>query len=228
MTLHQRRRRFLIGAVLVLLTMLALAAAWRWTPLNIYLRPRLIAHALATIARSPWMPLIVAGIYVASNAVMFPNTVLCFGTILALGAEKGFWYATLGSLLAAIVAYAAGRWYGPEKIRKLKIASLDRMTRALRQGGVLQITTLRLLPLAPFTVVNVMAGVAHVRPIPYIVGTFLGLLPGNLLFTAFGRQFRQLLAHPSPGSIALLVAITVGGSVALWYLQKLVAHRAPA
>lgn len=225
MTLHERRRRFVIGACAVLLLMLALAAAWRWTPLSIYLQPRLIAHAFATVARSPWMPLIVAAVYVGSNAVMFPNTVLCFGTILAFGTEKGFWYATLGSLLAAVVAYLAGRWYGPDKIRKLKIASLDRMTRALRKGGVLQITTLRLLPLAPFTVVNLMAGVAHVRPIPYIVGTFLGLLPGNLLFTAFGRQLRQLISHPTPMAVTLLIAITVLGSVALWYLQKLVARK---
>lgn len=227
MTLRERRRRFLIVALVALGVALLLMAAWRWTPLNVYLQPKMVANWLRSMASSPWMPAIVVAVYVASNAVMFPNTVLCFATILAFGTVKGFWFATGGSLIAAIAAYLVGRWYGPEPIRKLKIKSLERMTKALQHGGIVQITTLRLLPLAPFTVVNVMAGVAHVRPMPYIVGTFLGLLPGNLLFTAFGRQLRQLIANPSPTAIALLVAVTVLGSVALWYLQKFVAARAP-
>lgn len=228
MKLHQRRRRFLIGLIIAALLVVALAAAWRWTPLNQYLQPRLIAHWLAGIARSPWMPLVVAAVYVGSSAVMFPNTVLCFATILAFGPEKGFWYATGGSMLAAIAAYLVGRWYGPEPIKRLKIKSLEKMTKVLQRGGVFQVTTVRLLPLAPFTVVNVMAGVAHVRPLPYIVGTFLGLLPGNLLFTAFGRQLRQMISNPSPTALAILVGVTVIGSVALWYLQKFVAARSSA
>jgi phospholipase D1/2 len=221
MTDGQRRRRLRIWAIVTVLVLLALAAVWRWTPLHEYAQPRLVAHWLRVMAQSAWMPLLMTALYVLSNAVMFPNTVLCFGTILALGTHPGLMYATVGSLLAALAAYALGRRYGPDKIKHLEVESLARMSEALRKGGVLQITILRLLPLAPFSVVNIMAGASRVGVLPFTIGTLLGMLPGNLLFTVFGRQLRQLLSNPTPMELAAMVAVTLVASAAFWYLHRL-------
>lgn len=224
----RRRRRLRIYAIVAVLLALALTAAWRWTPLYEFAEPRLLAHWLRVLAHSTWMPLLIAAIYILSNAIMFPNTVLCFATILALGTHPGFVYATGGSLLAALAAYAAGRCYGPDQIAALNVAGVSRLSEALRQGGVVQITLLRLLPLAPFSIVNVVAGAARVRVLPFALGTLLGLLPGNILFTAFGRQLRQMISNPTPGEIAAMAAIAVAASVVFWYLHRLTAARACA
>lgn len=223
-----RGHRLRIYAIAAALLALALTAAWRWTPLHEFAEPRLLAYWLRVLAQSAWMPLLIAAIYILSNAIMFPNTVLCFATILALGTHPGFAYATGGSLLAALAAYAAGRRYGPDQIAALNVAGISRLSEALRQGGVIQITLLRLLPLAPFSIVNVVAGAARVRVLPFAVGTLLGLLPGNIVFTAFGRQLRQMISHPTPGEIAAMAAITVAASVVFWYLHRLTAERARA
>lgn len=219
----RNRKRVRLYAALAVLLLLVLAAVWRWTPLHEFAEPRLLARWVATMAQSAWLPVLIAAAYVIGNALMFPNTVMCFATILALGSWDGFWYATGGSMLAAVVAYMAARGYGPDRIKQLEIKSVDRISTALRNGGVMQITLLRLLPLAPFPVVNILAGAAHVRPIPFLIGTFLGLLPGNLLFSAFGRQLRQMVANPTPGSVAVFAAVVVLGSIAMWYLHRLTA-----
>lgn len=220
---ERRRARLKIYATLALLGVLGLTAAWHWTPLREYADPRLVARAIRWVARSEWMPLIVLGVYVASNVVMFPITVLCFATILALGTHPGLLYATVGSLLAALVAYAGGRRYGAKAMQEVE--GLTRMREAMQKGGILQITLLRLLPLAPFSVVNIMAGAARVRFIPFSVGTILGMLPGNLVFTAFGRQLRQMIANPTPAEIAIMIVVTVGASVVFWYLHRLTLQR---
>jgi len=224
-----RRVRLRIYALVAALTLLALTAAWHWTPLREYADPGLVARTLMWTAQSGWTPLLILALYVISNAVMFPNTVLCFATILALGTHPGLLYATVGSLLAALSAYAGGRYYGAGPLTRLQIKGLARMGEALRQGGVLQVTLLRLLPLAPFSVVNLVAGAVRVRVLPFTIGTVFGMLPGNLLFTAFGRQLRQLIAHPTPTGIAAMAGVTLGASVVFWYLHRLtVARPAPA
>lgn len=221
MAQKHKHRRVRVYVVLAIVAMLALTAIWQWTPLKEYAQPRLIAGEMRAMIHSPWLPVLIAGVYVLSNVIMFPITVLCLATILALGTHPGLLYATGGSLLAALVAYFLGRRYGADHVAKLGIKSVDRLSQGLRKGGIVQVTILRLLPLAPFSVVNVMAGAARVRVIPFTVGTILGMLPGNLVFTAFGRQLRQLLANPSPGEIAGLAAVTVVASIGFWYLHKL-------
>jgi phospholipase D1/2 len=228
MTEKRRRARLKIYATLGVLVVLALAAAWQWTPLREYADPRLLARLLLWMAHSAWTPVIVIAAYVLSNLVMFPITVLCFATILVWGTHPGLLYATVGSLIAALAAYAGGRYYGARPLQRLENGSLARLTAGLRQGGIVQMTILRLLPLAPFSIVNVMAGAARVRVIPFSIGTILGMLPGNLLFTAFGRQLRQLISNPTPLEVATLVAVTIVVSAAFWYLHRLTLSRTPA
>jgi phospholipase D1/2 len=228
MTDQRRRGRLKIYASVAIGALLALTAAWHWTPLHEYAEPRAVARALLGMTHSAWLPVLIVTVYVLSNAVMFPNTVLCFATILALGSHPGFLYATVGSLVAALAAYAFGRRYGAGPLRSFENQGVERMSRALRQGSILQVTLLRLLPLAPFSIVNLMAGAARVRFIPFTVGTLLGMLPGNLLFTAFGRQLRQLIANPTPWEVAGLVAVTVAASAVFWYLHRLTVARMPA
>lgn len=223
MAKERRSNRLKVCSLAVLAAALALTAAWRWTPLQEFAEPAAVARELRLLSHSAWTPVLILAVYVLSNAVMFPNTVLCFATILALGSERGFLYATGASVLAAVAAYAAGRYYGPERIRRMEVRSLERLSEALRRGGVFQITLMRLLPLAPFSIVNVVAGAAHVRLLPFTLGTLLGLLPGNLLMTAFGHQLRRLLSHPTPAEAVTMAVIAVGGSVVIWQLQRLAA-----
>jgi len=77
---------------------------------------------------------------------------------------------------------------------------------------------LRLVPLAPFTVVNLISGASHIRFGDYMLGTLVGMSPGIAVMTALGDRLRQVLHNPSAANIGLLVlvaAMWIALSVAL-------------
>lgn len=199
---------------------LLLAGAWRWTPLHDYAEPREIAHWLIGLRHSPWAPLAIVGLYLLASALLFPNTLLNVAVILAMGTGIGLACALGGSLSAAALFYALGARYGQERLQSLDLPGIDKLSRMLRKGGIPGMAGLRLVPLAPFSVVNLAAGALRVRFWSFMIGTFLGLLPGNLLVTAFGHQARALLRDPGPGGYSLMAAILVAAGLWLWWLRR--------
>lgn len=214
-----KRTQVVVLAALGVL-IVALALAWRFTPLQELADPQALAQHLHTLARTPWAPLVVVLLYVAGNAVLFPNTVLNLATIVGLGTLPGLPYALLGSLAAALAGYGVGRRYGPDFVDRIDAAGVERVSKALRRSGALQIAVLRLLPIAPYTLVNLAAGAARVRPLFFGIGTVLGLLPGTLLVTAFGHQLRAALRDPSASEIALIVALVAVALAGGWALRR--------
>jgi uncharacterized membrane protein YdjX (TVP38/TMEM64 family) len=212
----EARRWALIGAVGLAVLILALAAAWRWTPLQEIAQPRVIGAWLEEAADEGWMPLVVAALYVGASLVMFPNTVLCLAVILTLGPLIGTAYAFGGSLTAALAGYSLGRW-GGERIKKLQVRAVNKMSAKLRKGGgFLQVLALRTLPVAPFSATNILSGAARVRILPFMAATAIGISPYILTFAAFGRQARRLLSNPTPTDAAVALGIVVAAALAFW------------
>jgi len=217
-------KRTMVLAIIGFAVLLAIAAAWRFSPLHEVADTEAIADWLHGMRRNPWAPLIIVMVYVAANAVFFPNTVLNAATILGMGTAWGLPCALAGSLASAMVTYTLGRRFGRRRLSRIDSAAIDRITQLLKRSGVLGIATLRLLPVAPYGVVNLVAGAAHVRAVPFAFGTLLGLLPGNLLMTAFGHQLRQVLRNPSKSQIAIMVGVLlVAAAGALWARSKALA-----
>ncbi len=68
---------------------------------------------------------------------------------------------------------------------------------------------MRLVPVAPFTFVNLVAGASQIRLHEYIIGTMLGMAPGLIVMSALGHQVFEILAHPTARNVALLGACVV-------------------
>jgi phospholipase D1/2 len=75
----------------------------------------------------------------------------------------------------------------------------------VRKRGLLAVVTFRLLPIAPFTVVNLAAGASGIRFVDFLVGTLIGMLPGLVLLSVMGDRIIRILAEPSVGDILILV-----------------------
>jgi phospholipase D1/2 len=71
------------------------------------------------------------------------------------------------------------------------------MSKKLRADGLLAVTAVRLVPLAPFAIEGIVAGAVRIRLWPYALGTFLGMLPGVLATSVFGGQISAWLEDPS-------------------------------
>ena len=221
-TRREARRWALVAGVGLLIVMLALVAAWQWTPLQDYAEPRSIARWLRSASDNWWMPPLVAALYVAASLVMFPNTVLCLAVIMALGPVAGALYAYGGSATAALAGYSLGR-RGGKRVEKLNFSGVEKISKQLRRGGFTQVLTLRLLPIAPFTATNILSGAARVHLLPFLAATLVGISPYILMFAVFGRQARRLLSDPTPMEATVTAAILVVAAIAVWHARALAA-----
>jgi phosphatidylserine/phosphatidylglycerophosphate/cardiolipin synthase-like enzyme/uncharacterized membrane protein YdjX (TVP38/TMEM64 family) len=207
-----------IGAGLLVV---ALALVWQYAPLA---KPAAVRAALASISGNQLAPLIVIGAFVAAGFVMFPVTVLIAATAAAFGPWYGFAYAAMGALASAVATYALGAAIGKRTLRDFIGSRLNRIRQRVVKRGVITIAALRIVPVAPFTVVNLVAGASAIPVFDYVAGTLLGMLPGLAMISAVGHQFARILTSPTSSDIAWLAAAVVGWIVLSIGVQALVSR----
>ncbi|MBX6392064.1 MAG: TVP38/TMEM64 family protein [Burkholderiales bacterium] len=194
----------------------ALTAAWRYTPLADYLTAQRIGAWARYVREMQLAPLWTVIAYVVTSYLMFPRPLLTLFTVIAFGPWLGFTYSMLGIMVAALSHYYVGRLLPPDFIRKLMGDKMDRIGDRLRDHGFLTVFAIRVVPVAPFPVEGFAAGAKRLRVWDYSLGTFLGMLPGVLATTIFGREIERALNDPSQinywvlgGVVLALILVTV-------------------
>ena len=221
-------RKGLFGLAALVLLAVLLAAAWRWTPLSEWVDPDAVLQRLSDLRGSWVAPLAVSAIYVIAGFVLFPVTVLIVATGLAFGALYGFTYALLGAELSALAAYAAGHFLGHDAMRSLSDRWVSRASRFLGRQGLLAVITLRIVPVAPFTVVNLVAGASHIRFRDFAVGTLLGMVPGTLALTVLSDRVLAAIRSPDLAAVAVVAAIALLFGLGSWAVRHWVNGRETA
>ena len=209
-------RLLLLGTLV--LAIVVVTVLWRFTPLGQEINLASLVHWGKRLGALPLAPLIVLGGYVMAAVLSVPITVLIAATGLVFGAWPGLGYALGGTLLAAAATYGIGVTLGRDAVRRLAGARANRLSERIGRRGIVTMMVLRLLPIAPFTVVNLVAGASHISLRDYLIGTMLGMLPGTVLTVTFAHQLVATIRHPGGGAWATLVAIgvaLVGASVLL-------------
>ena len=97
---------------------------------------------------------------------------------------------------------------------------LSRLSRRLARRGLLAIIAVRMVPVAPFTVVNLAAGASHIRFRDFAIGTGLGLLPGILAITIFSDRVLATVREPSPLTVLTLTAVVAAIVAGAWLLGR--------
>ena len=169
---------------------------------------------------SIWSPFIIMGVYVLAGAFFFSVMALNLATAIVFGPVYGFLYACLGSLTSASVAYGVGRLAGWKMAGWFKSA-LEKIRGYSDKGGIIGMTMVRMVPIAPFTVVNLAFGMAHTAFFAYICSTFLGLLPGITAKALFGGALGELFANPEPKVIFYTVGTLVLWGGIIWGTHRL-------
>jgi phosphatidylserine/phosphatidylglycerophosphate/cardiolipin synthase-like enzyme/uncharacterized membrane protein YdjX (TVP38/TMEM64 family) len=207
---------------LAALLVIALPLAWHYTPLASLASPEVVGRTLLRMANSEWAGPLVIGLFVLAGLVAFPVTLLIAMTAATFGPIAGFAYASAGAFASALVTYYLGAKLGKELLRDWLGPRLDRVRRRIVNQGVISVAAVRLVPVAPFTFVNLVAGASQIRLQDYILGTALGMAPGLVVMSALGHQIVQLITHPTPANVALLVAAVLGWLAVSFGVQILV------
>lgn len=211
--------------LVALLLVAALVLLWRYTPLSEYADPDRLRVSLQSVTAGPFAPLIVIAIYVLTGFIAFPVTVLIVVTAASFGLWTGLLYALAGSLSSALATYVAGRTLGPGMLRNIFGPGINRISRGIGKRGVLTMMTVRLVPVAPFMLVNLVAGALRVPVVDYMIGTLLGLAPGIVLLSVLGDRVFAILENPSLADIAIALSVIVLWIGLAFGLQRLVSRR---
>jgi phospholipase D1/2 len=207
-----------IGAGLCVVT---LALVWQYVP---FANPQTVRNALVSIASYELAPAIVVATFILAGFVMFPVTVLIAATAAAFGPWLGFAYAAVGALASALATYAVGAVIGKRTLRDFLGPRLNRIRRQAAKRGVITVAAVRMVPIAPFTVVNLVAGASSIPVFDYVAGTVLGMLPGLIMISAVGHQLARILTAPSPADFAWLAAAVIAWIALSIGVQALVAR----
>lgn len=207
-----------VATVSVLLVLLA--AAWRWTPLNEWLDPNTLVALAEDLRSGPHTALIVGCVYLAAALVVFPVTLLNTAIVIVFEPLAGGMYALAGAALSAAVTYGIGRRLGRKTVRRIAGARINALSERLARRGVVAMTLVRLVPVAPYTIVNMVAGASHIGFRDFMVGTVLGLTPGIVATALFVDRAAAAISNPGFGTIALLAAVVAAVAAAAIVLRR--------
>jgi uncharacterized membrane protein YdjX (TVP38/TMEM64 family) len=212
------KRALPIAAVLAVLA--GLAALWRWTPLSRTTDIDKLISMIGSIETLPLAPAVtVAGITVAATLGV-PVTVLILATLLVFGPIAGFAYSLAGALLSAVIVYGIGRKAGGGMIRRVAGDRVVALNERLKKHGLIAVIAVRVIPVAPFPVVNAVAGAARIRFSQYILGTVLGMAPGLTAMALFTQSFVVAMQQPSTGNVAVLAAVVAVIATGIYLLRR--------
>jgi uncharacterized membrane protein YdjX (TVP38/TMEM64 family) len=163
-----------------------------------------------------------------------PQFVLIAAAVVAFGPWTGLVYSWIGTMVSSSIGFWLGRLFGGRLIKDVASEGVARFMKLIGRNGFMASLIVRLVPAAPFIVVNMAAGVAPMKFRHFLAGTGIGIIP-KIALTAFaGNSVFQLFqtigeggGDSTPHVLLLILAavIWVGGA---WVARKWLRNREDA
>lgn len=157
-------------------------------------------------------PIIYIIIFALVPLTLFPDSIIAIAGGLIFGLVKGYIYTAIGAILGATLSFYISRKLGRNFVKKLTKEKLDNVEEMINSNGFFIIFMLRLIPLFPFDIISYGAGLTSVKYKDFILATFLGTIPGILVFTNIGAQSVNMGSgsfYVSIGALVLLFIISM-------------------
>ncbi|MBL9009678.1 MAG: TVP38/TMEM64 family protein [Alphaproteobacteria bacterium] len=163
----------------------------------------------AFIAGNAVLALVIyVGIYALATAISIPGAAIL---TLAGGYLFGTWVGgvatVIGATIGAVIIFYAVRTSLGASLRARAEASGGRLKAVIdgvREGAFGYILTLRLIPLAPFWLVNVAAALAHAPLGAYTFATLIGIIPGTFIYCGIGAGIGDVLARDEAPDLGII------------------------
>ena len=145
--------------------------------------------------------LIFIGVYALATELLAPGSVLTIGAGFAFGLWKGFLAVSAGSTLGAALAFLVTRFIARERVaaiaqRNEKFREIDS---AIGKQGAKLIFLLRLSPVIPFNLSNYLYGLTGVKFWPYVLASWIGMIPGTFLYVYIGTAGKAAVSAAAGG-----------------------------
>jgi uncharacterized membrane protein YdjX (TVP38/TMEM64 family) len=197
MSTEKQSKNAVARLVVLILIVIALFLAMRFLPVQQWLRS--FSDWVGEMGAAGIFIFIV--VYALATVLMAPGSILTIGAGFAFGLWKGFLAVSAGATLGASLAFLVARFIAREKIeaiaqRNEKFRNLDRV---IGEHGAKLIFLLRLSPVIPFNVSNYFYGLTAVRFWPYVLASWIGMMPGTFLYVYIGTAGKAAVAAAAGG-----------------------------
>jgi uncharacterized membrane protein YdjX (TVP38/TMEM64 family) len=143
-------------------------------------------------------------VYAFVIALSVPGaSILTIAAGLLFGILFGTLYAVVGATIGAMAIFVAARaGFGDLAMRGGPRAR--QLAAGFRADAFNYLLVLRLVPLFPFWLVNLVAAVAGMNLGPYVLGTFLGIIPGSLVYASLGNGLGDVVEAGQMPDVSIL------------------------
>jgi uncharacterized membrane protein YdjX (TVP38/TMEM64 family) len=140
-------------------------------------------------------------VYAAATILLAPGAILTIGAGFAFGLWKGFLAVSAGSTLGAALAFLVARFIARQKIEAIakENKKFQRIDRAIGEQGAKLVFLLRLSPVIPFNLSNYFYGLSGVKFWPYVLASWIGMMPGTFLYVYIGTAGKAAVSAAAGG-----------------------------
>jgi len=211
----------LTGKVILLTLLMVVIAIFLYLDLGRYLsldvlkanRDRLLAFTEANYAAAVVLFIVM---YCAVTGLSLPGaTIMTLAGGFIFGSFLGMLYVNVGATSGATIAFLASRYLLHDWVEQKFGAKLGPIQAGFAKNAFSYLVTLRLIPLFPFFLVNLLSGLTRVNVGTYVAATALGIVPGSFVYAYAGRQLGTLNSLKEIASPNVLLAFTLLGLLAL-------------
>ncbi|MCX9106674.1 FAD-dependent oxidoreductase [Aeromonas veronii] len=165
-------------------------------------------------------------IYVLSTALSLPGaSLLTLGGSAVFGVAWGLLLVSFASSIGATLAFLSARFLLRDWVTARFGDKLATFQSGMAKEGAFYLLSLRLIPIFPFFLVNLLMGLTPIRVSTYYWVSQLGMLPGTFVYVLAGSELGQLTSTGNILSPGLMVALTLLGLMP-WLVKKLTAKLA--
>ena len=173
---------------------------------------RLRAALDALAGLGPWGPALFVALYVVATVLFLPGSVLTLGAGAVFGLAWGSVWVSLGSTLGAAASFLIGRHLARDAVQRRlghnpRFAALDA---AVAEAGWKIVLLVRLSPVFPFGLLNYAFGVTRVKFTHYLLASWIGMMPGTVLYVYLGTLARAATARDQPRTVWEWAALLLG------------------
>ncbi len=159
--------------------------AWRSPAVQHVVAHEQLASLRDRLGAPWWSPVAFVAVYAALTAFNISGLVLTLAGGVLFGFAWGVVVNSIGANLGANAAYALARTLGRDAVAGFLGTRFAQVQRFAQVGGFLWLLRLRLIPVVPFNLLNLAAGLAGVPWRTFLAATALGLVPGTVVYTLF-------------------------------------------
>ncbi len=163
-----------VSVVLLIFVLLMLAFGQQWFDLN---EDGELRQLIMEAAESRWAVLGVISIFVFLALTGFPQVALITATVIVFGPWNGATYSWIATMASATLTFGLGHFLGGRWVRRFGAERVQRTMDFIGRHGIVASGLVRVVPSAPFIVVNAAAGAAHIPMWKFWVGTGAGIIP---------------------------------------------------